>query len=142
MRRRFPRGPHGADSSERARIILLRGDQSLRRGKVRKDRTETIDRRDQIDERLFLFPKTPQSMAYKYTGNASPKASPQRSLTRDKTRILIVGHANAGKTSILQRVADTTQSPDIYRGHERVRDYPFNPTTNLTPSPRFNLVHP
>ena len=141
MRRVFPRGPRGADSSERTRIILLRGDQSLRRGKGTKG-SNRDDRRDQIDERRFLFPKTPQSMADKYTGTASPKASPQRSLTRDKTRILIVGHANAGKTSILQRVADTTQSPDIYRGHERVRDYPFNPTTNLTPSPRFNLVRP
>ena len=30
-------------------------------------------------------------------------------------RVLIVGRANAGKTSILQRVCDTTESPEIYR---------------------------
>jgi hypothetical protein len=30
-------------------------------------------------------------------------------------RILIIGRANAGKTSILQRVCDTTESPEIYR---------------------------
>jgi GTPase SAR1 family protein len=29
-------------------------------------------------------------------------------------RVLIIGRANAGKTSILQRVCDTTESPDIY----------------------------
>ena len=30
-------------------------------------------------------------------------------------RVLIIGRANAGKTSILQRVCDTTESPKIYR---------------------------
>jgi hypothetical protein len=30
-------------------------------------------------------------------------------------RVLIIGRANAGKTSILQRVCDTTESPVIYR---------------------------
>jgi len=36
-------------------------------------------------------------------------------------RVLIIGRANAGKTSILQRVCDTTESPVIYRGNERVK---------------------
>ena len=41
-------------------------------------------------------------------------------------RVLIIGRANAGKTSILQRVCDTTESPEIYRlgpwgERERVR---------------------
>ncbi|KAH9172532.1 hypothetical protein EDB89DRAFT_1851056 [Lactarius sanguifluus] len=36
-------------------------------------------------------------------------------------RVLIVGRANSGKTSILQRVCETTESPMIYRGTERVR---------------------
>ena len=31
-----------------------------------------------------------------------------------KFRVLIIGRANAGKTSILQRVCDTTESPVIY----------------------------
>jgi GTP-binding protein EngB required for normal cell division len=36
-------------------------------------------------------------------------------LPRDiKFRVLIIGRANAGKTSILQRVCDTTESPEIY----------------------------
>jgi len=32
-----------------------------------------------------------------------------------KFRVLIIGRANAGKTSILQRVCDTTESPKVYR---------------------------
>jgi GTP-binding protein EngB required for normal cell division len=32
-----------------------------------------------------------------------------------KFRILVIGRANAGMTSILQRVCDTTDSPEIYR---------------------------
>ncbi len=30
-------------------------------------------------------------------------------------RVLIIGRANAGKTTVLQRVCDTTKSPTIYR---------------------------
>ena len=32
-----------------------------------------------------------------------------------KFRVLIIGRSNAGKTSILQKVCDTTESPEIYR---------------------------
>ena len=32
-----------------------------------------------------------------------------------KFRVLILGRANAGMTSILRRVCDTTESPEIYR---------------------------
>jgi GTPase SAR1 family protein len=35
-------------------------------------------------------------------------------------RVLIIGRANAGKTTILQRVCDTTEQPKIFNqtGHE------------------------
>ncbi|KAI9432345.1 hypothetical protein H4582DRAFT_2083659 [Lactarius indigo] len=36
-------------------------------------------------------------------------------------RVLIIGRANAGKTSILQRICETTESPVIHRGREEVR---------------------
>ena len=36
-------------------------------------------------------------------------------------RVLVIGRANAGKTSILQRVCETTESPTIYRAGEEVR---------------------
>ena len=35
--------------------------------------------------------------------------------------MLVIGRANAGKTSILQRVCDTTESPTIYRGGKHGR---------------------
>ena len=38
-----------------------------------------------------------------------------RQLPNIQFRVLIIGRANAGKTSILQRVCDTTESPAIYR---------------------------
>jgi GTPase SAR1 family protein len=34
-------------------------------------------------------------------------------------RILIIGRANAGKTTILQKVCNTTEEPEIYDSKER-----------------------
>ncbi|KAH8991763.1 hypothetical protein EDB86DRAFT_2806460 [Lactarius hatsudake] len=48
---------------------------------------------------------------------------PPRRIPKIQFRVLIIGRANAGKTSILQRVCDTTESPIIYRG---------NPGRNVT----------
>ena len=48
----------------------------------------------------------------------APAPSPQQNLFRVpnvRFRVLIIGRANAGKTSILQRVCDTTESPKVYR---------------------------
>ncbi len=39
----------------------------------------------------------------------------RRQIPKIKFRVLIIGRANAGKTTILQRVCDTTDSPNIYR---------------------------
>ncbi|KAH8990914.1 hypothetical protein EDB86DRAFT_2806939 [Lactarius hatsudake] len=46
---------------------------------------------------------------------------PNRRIPKFSFRVLIIGRANAGKTSILQRICDTTESPIIYRGNEEVR---------------------
>ena len=55
---------------------------------------------------------------------------PSQSKTRARTsrtiqdlqfRVLVLGRANAGKTTILQRVCETTESPKIYRGGKEVR---------------------
>ena len=56
----------------------------------------------------------------------SVPAIPRRHIsTRFFFRVLIIGRANAGKTSILQRICDTTESPAItriiyneYKGYE------------------------
>ncbi|KAH9048903.1 hypothetical protein EDB84DRAFT_82582 [Lactarius hengduanensis] len=45
--------------------------------------------------------------------------SPRR-IPKIKFRVLIIGRANAGKTSILQRICETTDSPIIYRGKEKI----------------------
>ncbi|KAN0137896.1 hypothetical protein V8E53_004380 [Lactarius tabidus] len=52
--------------------------------------------------------------------NSVPSTS-NRQLPKIKFRVLIIGRANAGKTSILQRVCDTTESPVVYRGDEEVQ---------------------
>ena len=56
-------------------------------------------------------------------------------LSNIQFRVLIIGRANAGKTSILQRVCGTTESPIIHRGYGSVRSptffvYGFNLTAD------------
>ena len=57
-------------------------------------------------------------------------------------RVLIIGRANAGKTSILQRVCETSESPVIYRGNEKVRGPTFLSASLTSPSTRLNSTHP
>ena len=49
----------------------------------------------------------------------------RRRIPNIQFRVLVVGRANAGKTSILQRVCETTESPTIYRGNKKVRGSNF-----------------
>ncbi|KAH8986812.1 hypothetical protein EDB86DRAFT_2832574 [Lactarius hatsudake] len=55
------------------------------------------------------------------TGSPIDANKYHRQLPKIKFRILIVGRADAGKTSILQRVCDTTDSPVVFRGNEEVQ---------------------
>ncbi|KAH9176741.1 hypothetical protein EDB89DRAFT_2240495, partial [Lactarius sanguifluus] len=48
------------------------------------------------------------------------RQQPPHRIPKIKFRVLVIGRANAGKTSILQRVCDTTDSPTIYRGKEKI----------------------
>ena len=62
-------------------------------------------------------------------------APPGHRVPNTQFRVLIVGRSNAGKTSILQRVCETTESPEIYRfdpsgTREQVRAIP-NAALNL-----------
>ena len=62
-------------------------------------------------------------------------------------RVLVMGRANAGKTLILQRVCDTTESPKIYQGGEEVRGTNFVCESDLTADqfklePSMNLCSP
>ena len=45
----------------------------------------------------------------------SNQSKPHRTIPDLQFRVLVIGKANAGKTTILQRVCDTTESPMIYR---------------------------
>ncbi|KAF8263135.1 hypothetical protein EI94DRAFT_622062 [Lactarius quietus] len=45
----------------------------------------------------------------------------RRRIPKFEFRVLVVGRANAGKTSILQRVCETTESPTIYREGEEIK---------------------
>ncbi|KAH9010869.1 hypothetical protein EDB85DRAFT_2125692 [Lactarius pseudohatsudake] len=50
---------------------------------------------------------------------ATQQPSPR--IPKIRFRVLIIGRANAGKTTILQRICDTTESPVIYRGWKKVK---------------------
>ena len=72
-----------------------------------------------------------QSTHRKFPRNPAP--APSSLLPDVQFRVLIIGRANAGKTSILQRVCDTTDSPEIYRSglsgtRDRVRAHESFPT--------------
>ena len=57
--------------------------------------------------------------ALSLTSESRPQIKPR--LPEIRFRVLVIGRANAGKTSILQRVCETTESPTIYRGGKEVR---------------------
>ena len=57
--------------------------------------------------------------ALSLTPESRPQIKPLLPVT--KFRVLVIGRANAGKTSILQRICETTESPIVYRGGKEVR---------------------
>ena len=62
----------------------------------------------------------PRNMA----NQTSVSATPSRQTPKIAFRVLIIGRANAGKTSILQRICDTTESPAVYqRTYDDFKDY-------------------
>ena len=55
-------------------------------------------------------------------GIASSRSLDYEQVPKIPFRVLIIGRANAGKTTILQRVCETTESPIIYRGKGEQRE--------------------
>src|ERR1700761_2072854 len=58
-----------------------------------------------------------QSTPLAHSPRSMDTQQPNRQIPRVRFRVLIIGRANAGKTSILQRVCETTESPIVYRGN-------------------------
>ncbi|KAF8268217.1 hypothetical protein EI94DRAFT_1578498 [Lactarius quietus] len=53
---------------------------------------------------------------------------PSRLPRKIQFRVLVIGRANAGKTSILQRVCDTTESPVIYQSGKKKKREALDPS--------------
>ena len=66
----------------------------------------------------------------------------RRQIPEIQFRVLIIGRANAGKTSILQRICDTTESPVIYRRDKVVRGPTLLFASLISLPARLNLTRP
>ena len=64
---------------------------------------------------------TAQSTAQSHTALSLPPENRPEIIPEITFRVLVIGRANAGKTSILQRICETTESPTIYRENKEVR---------------------
>ena len=67
-----------------------------------------------LDEAMYPVAKPKQVIHIPLWPRTAHPVVPTR-LPKIKFRVLIIGRANAGKTTILQRVCDTTESPKVYR---------------------------
>ena len=70
---------------------------------------------DQIDQRLQSISDSCFTKPRNMANQSSVSATPRRQTPKICFRVLIIGRANAGKTSILQRICDTTESPAVHR---------------------------
>jgi hypothetical protein len=86
--------------------MIERGDTEKRRQHIVL--VSRLMHRSHIDQRPFALPNTVSPM----------DTEPHRQVPEITFRVLIIGRANAGKTSILQRVCETTESPFVYRETE------------------------
>ena len=75
-----------------------------------RGRTRGLDERSHANHRsthhYACFPNSIEPM---------PTVQTPQQIPNIQFRVLVLGRANAGKTTILQRVCDTTESPTIYR---------------------------
>ena len=99
---------------------------------------------NQLHRVNYLHVGSNRSTHLAFPNSVAPMDAQQsrRRIPNIQFRVLIIGRANAGKTSILQRVCDTTESPIIYRGEEEVCDPTFSSANLISLSTRSNWTHP
>ena len=64
-----------------------------------------------------------------WASSSLPPADPEEEAAKlrakyTRFRILVIGRANAGKTTLLKRVCNTTEEPSIYDGDKNLVSYP------------------
>ena len=100
-------------------------------------RLERVNNRTRTGSTTLALPNTTAPMHAQQPPRRPPKI---------EFRVLIIGRANAGKTSILQRVCETTESPIVYRGNGRdkteVRGPTFLSVSLIFLPTRLNLTRP
>lgn len=113
--------------TDKARRVRYNGQQSLKALLSYTNHLhEPLDRGNMGITRAE-WDRQPTSLSSQTESHRRSKVAPMGSQqSRPQTpkiqfRVLIIGRANAGKTAILQRVCETTESPIIYRGKEQVR---------------------
>ena len=114
-------------------VLLLNGDPTADVG-VGKTRglLDRANRRTRMGHRSSIH----RSITLALPNSIVPMSTEQTRIPNLQFRVLVIGRANAGKTSILQRVCEATESPKIYRGGEEVRGREFCPqTSDLTAQP-------
>ena len=122
-------------------------------GTIKKEGGSPLDRVNHLDmgsnrSTLLAFPNTVAPMGNQQSSSRIPNNTvapmdtqqPPRLNPNLQVRILIIGRANAGKTSILQRVCDTTENPVIYRENEEVRGPTFLSATLISLPIRLNVA--
>ena len=119
---------------------------------INKEGGSPLDRVNHIDigsnrSTPLAFPDTVAPKANQQSRRRIPNNTaapmdiqPRRPIPKVQFRILIIGRANAGKTSILQRVCDTTKSPVIYWGNKKVRGPTFSSETLISLPIRLNFA--
>ncbi len=99
-----------------------------------------VNRLDRVNHRSGSNRST--TLSFPNTVAPMDTQQPRRRVPKIQFRVLIIGRANAGKTSILQRVCDTTDSPIIYRGRKKVRGSSLLSANLISLPTRLNSTRP
>ena len=108
-----------------------------------RGRRQSKTTRKRLSIRLLMDTKTIRRLDLSLS-DLAPMDTQQalRRIPKVRFRVLIIGRANAGKTSILQRVCETTNSPIIHRERDKVRGSTLLSASLISLPTRLNLNRP